>query len=264
MNTRAVYRSMGASRIGATTLPLGDALRLNRVVIGSVVGLALVGGGGSATALQVRKNIQEQQGVEQFASLCRDINREIHDNGATVTVGSGSHAVTVLGDSYAAADFLGRTSDGWVAQLGKANGWTVKVNAIRGTGFINGGPCGTQQFSTRIDDVLASKPRTVIVEGGLNDHGKPPAAISGAVSYLLEELKTVPEVIVVGPTDAPAINDEADVDRAMKAAVESNGRTYVSAYKWELPFLPDGTHLTVEGHASYAKQLGVALPAVAR
>lgn len=214
--------------------------------------------------MQVRKNIQEQQDNERLASLCRDINKEIHDAGATVKVGSGSHMVTVLGDSYAAASLLEQESEGWVTQLGKANDWAANVNAIMGTGFINGGPCGTQQFSTRLENVLATDPKTVIVAGGLNDHGKPGEAIAAAVSTLLEGLKEVPEVIVVGPTDAPAIDDDSMVDAAMKAAVEAEGRTYISAYEWELPFLADGVHMTKEGHASYAKQLDVALPAKAR
>lgn len=211
--------------------------------------------------MQVRKNLQEQQGVERLAALCRDINQDILDNGRVVKVSSGTKPVAVLGDSYAAADFLADPSDGWVSQLGKAEGWATSVSGIGGTGFINGGPCGTQHFSTRVADVLDSKPRMVIVEGGLNDHGKPVDAIELSVSALLDSLAEVPEVVVVGPTDAPAITDDEAVDAAMKSAVERVGRTYISAYGWELGFLPDGIHMTADGHASYASKLGAAIPA---
>ncbi|MDO5743504.1 MAG: SGNH/GDSL hydrolase family protein [Micrococcaceae bacterium] len=238
---------------------LGGIVRVGRLVIGAVAALALVGGGGAA-ALQVRKNIQQADGVQRQVAQCEAIKRTINSQGSVVTLGEGSQTVAILGDSYAAGDYLDSPADGWVGQLADAKDWAVQVDAIGGTGFINGGPCLTHKFGARVDSILATDPDVVLIEGGLNDHGRPSEALAAAVSALLDDFAAVPSIIVVGPTNAPAITDDEAVDTAMRQAVESKGRTYVSAYDWELEFLPDGIHMTKDSHARYASKLGAAVP----
>ncbi|MGN7257168.1 SGNH/GDSL hydrolase family protein [Arthrobacter sp. SAFR-023] len=169
----------------------------------------------------------------------------------------------MLGDSYAAGEHLADPAAGWVSKVASSKKWAVGVDAIGGTGFLNGGPCLTHNFSSRIGSVVESKPDILIIQGGLNDHGRAPESEAQAVTKVLNQAKVIKTVIVIGPADVPKVTDEAPTDEALKDATVTAGRTYISALGWDdLTFIEDGLHLTQEGHAAYASHVAVALPAV--
>jgi lysophospholipase L1-like esterase len=235
-------------------------LGFRRVIIGAVVGVTVLGGG-TAAAIQMRKNIQEDQDVRAQAALCESIKAGIKSAGAIHAVGGGSVKVAVLGDSYAAGEHLPDPSTGWVPTLAKSEKWAVGLDAIGGTGFLNGGPCVTHNFASRIADVVSSKPQLLIIQGGLNDHGRDAETETKAVTKILDQAKAIKTVIVIGPADTPKVTDEAPTDAAIKDATETAGRTYISALGWhDLTYIDDGLHLTPEGHAAYARHVAAELP----
>lgn len=232
--------------------------RRGRVIISVVVAFGLLGGG-VASAFQVRKNIQDADNAHQLAVKCHEINDKIKAQGSPmVNIGDGGRSVDILGDSYAAGDYLGNAADSWVHRLAALEDLTAHVDAIGGTGFTNGGPCGVQAFSARVDEVLATKPQVVIIEGGLNDHAADQHAFERSASALMDKFSEVKTVVVIGPTHAPAVDGCDKIDAALRSAAESKGRQYVSAYAWKLDFAQDGIHLTPGGHAAYADHVAAA------
>ncbi|MDN4646431.1 SGNH/GDSL hydrolase family protein [Arthrobacter sp. PsM3] len=174
-------------------------------------------------------------------------------NGGAVKVSEGTPKVAILGDSYVAGDWLDSPDEGWSRLIGKAQGWETYVDGIGGTGFTNGGPCGDDTYASRVDGILAASPRIVIVEGGLNDSEASPDKVREAAVAVLRDLGSVPNVVLLGPANAPSKNDLDGIDAALRTAASETGRQYVSALGWDLEFQPDRLHLTAAGHADFAK-----------
>lgn len=130
-----------------------------------------------------------------------------------------------------------------------------KVAGVGGTGFTSGGYCGEYSFGERIDDVLTTSPEILIIQGGLNDLGRPSDTVRVPAAQLLETAEDVPRVVVLGPVDAPVAEGEAGVDVALSEAVRAAGREYVSGLDQDLRFLPDGLHLTQESHDELARHV---------
>lgn len=172
-----------------------------------------------------------------------------------IAVSNGTGAVVALGDSYTASS---RTA-GWTTSLARSKGWRVYVNGISGTGFTSGGPCGNQQYATRVDAVLGQQPTRVVVQGGLNDTRAPDDRLSEATRSLLTSLQRVPSVVVVGPPPAPAVEGTARVDQVLRAETQRAGRQYVSTQTWQLPYRPDGVHPTPEGYDLFGTTLAAQL-----
>lgn len=191
--------------------------------------------------------------------MCQAQSEVIERDGAVVHLTDGSPQTVVLGDSYTAGDGLTSLDDRWAEHLGYAQGWSVDVDGVGSTGFLNGGACGDKQFSARLDGVLAAGPDVLIIQGGVNDWQQSPADVRAAASDLLDRAKDVPRVVVVGPAPAPSRGDLAAVDDALAAAAESSQREYISALGWDLEFLPDRLHMTPAGHAEYADRVAASL-----
>ena len=101
----------------------------------------------------------------------------------------GDTRVDVLGDSYWVGTTLPNPQrQAWDVLLAKREHWNLKVRGVGRTGFVNGGYCGNQSFSTRVAEVLADHPQLVIIEGGLNDAGQP--GIGAAAQALLAMIPT--------------------------------------------------------------------------
>lgn len=183
------------------------------------------------------------------AKGCEDVEAHLREYGHVVASTDGKSGVAVLGDSYTAGLGLEDPTEGWAFQVGGA------VAGVGGTGFVNGGPCGGQSFGERLDDVLATQPGTLVVQGGLNDTGQSPDTLRDAAAELLEAAADTPRVVVLGPVDAPATQDEAAVDAALSDAARDAGREYVSGLDWDLEFLPDRLHLTEDGHDALARHV---------
>lgn len=215
-------------------------MRIGRVIVGAVVGLALVGGGVFAAG-EVKANIETSQrceAVKPFVPV-----KHISDR---------TPSVAILGDSYTAGDGLADRTKGWAYLVG------TDLAGVGRTGFVNGGYCGNHTYAERIDALLATKPDTLIIQGGLNDWGSPEKVADAALT-VLERTKAVPHVIVVGPPNVPGRDGEDKVDTALRAAADVMSTKYVSALDWNLEYLPDATHLTEAGHATFAANVASAI-----
>lgn len=215
-------------------------MRVGRVIISAVVGLAIVGGG-TAGALKIRDNITENQKCES-----------VKPQRATIHVSDARPRVAILGDSYTAGDGLDNRKQGWAYQIG------TELAGVGRTGFVNGGYCGNDTYGERAAAVLALKPDTLIIQGGLNDW-ETPDKVQAAATSLLAKTASVPRVVILGPPDVPGRDGEAAVDSALKAAADAAHVQYVSTLHWKLDFLPDNTHLTPAGHAAFAADVADAL-----
>ncbi|MEW9874050.1 SGNH/GDSL hydrolase family protein [Arthrobacter sp. HS15c] len=213
-------------------------MRVRRIVAGAVAALTLAGGG-SFVASTVKNNIEQGQKCESIkASL-----PVVHLSGASVAI---------IGDSYTAGDGLDRRADGWAYSVGS------DLAGVGMTGFVNGGYCGNHSYAERLDSVLELHPQTLIIQGGLNDW-KSPEKVADAAAALLSRANGVPRVIVVGPPDVPGRDGESAVDQALVVATKFTDTEYVSALDWQLEFLPDDTHLTPAGHATFAANVASAI-----
>lgn len=184
-----------------------------------------------------------------------DLNRRRHDQDP---VTRGSSTMAVLGDSFAQGVGLADPrAQSWPTLAGRALNRTTIVNAVGSTGFANPGFCGGQDYSTRIRQVLATRPTTVVVQGGLNDSTLGEQRLRGGALATLKGLRGVPTVLVVGPTASPA-TDRAKVERVdaiLRDVAEAERRPYLSALDWQLPYVSDGLHPTLEGQREYAERI---------
>ena len=205
---------------------------------------------GSMGAVVVMSKINEGQ------ERCAIERQYLAERGAPKPLTHGAKKVYVIGDSYTAGDQLDDRDDAWVRDIPKS--WQVVADGIGGTGFVNPGNCGDKAFSARLDPAKSAD--MVILQGGLNDWREQPAAIEAATTEVLKGLSGVPEVVVVGPVHAPSRSDESlKVDAALRAATEAEGRQYVSAIDWDLPYLPDKLHITPIGQSKFAELVGASI-----
>jgi len=174
--------------------------------------------------------------------------------GATVPMTSGQPLVVILGDSYASGFGLKRPHEAWPTQLGRREHWRVFIDGVSGTGMVNGGLC-QQPYGSRVQQVLARRPQRVVIEVGLNDTAVSADVERHAAAAVLASLTSVPVVNVVGPPPVPGkrLADVRRVDGALRDASQRAGRHYVTALGWQLPYLPDGVHLTAAGHQQFAE-----------
>jgi len=227
-------------------------LNFRRVVALSVALVILLGVGGGAYWYFSRPAAAK-------AKQCEAIRDAVKARGEMVNVSFGAKPLAIIGDSYSAGDELDDRTAGWVYGLRNAVSGGIVVDGIGGTGFVNGGYCGTGAYDSRIQSILDLKPSTVIIQGGLNDVTAEGRDVEFAASIVLGRASMVERVVVVGPVDAPGRENEAVVDAQLRKATEAAGREYVSALRWNLEFQPDKTHLTPAGHATFAANVASAL-----
>jgi len=180
--------------------------------------------------------------------------------GADKPVTDGNPTVAVLGDSYSSGFALQQPTEAWPTQLGRIEHWRVFVDGVAGTGMTNSGLCD-QPYASRVQQVLSYRAQRVIIEVGLNDTASPELAIQQATSAVLARLSAVAQVDVVGPPPVPAKSPAylQRTDTALRTATQQAGRRYVGALGWQLPYLPDGVHLTPVGHRQFAELVALAL-----
>lgn len=220
-------------------------MRTPNLLLSAVVSLGLIGGA-TLVAHGVLDNITNGQ-------RCDAIKARIAQTGDVVHSEAGTPGTVVLGDSYAAGDWLDDRTQGWAYAV------AADVAGVGMTGYTNGGYCGDASFSDRLDAVTALHPQTLIIQGGLNDSDASPVNIERAANDLLDGVEGIHTVVLVGPTNAPAKENLVKVDEALAAAAEDHQREYISALGWELEFLPDRLHLAPAGHAAFADLVKVDL-----
>lgn len=178
-------------------------------------------------------------------------------------------SVVVLGDSYTAgSDMGGGNGTGWPVAFAEATGWTVALNAVGGSGYIQPGAT-LPSFAERVPEVIAAAPDVVIVEGGLNDASYPPEDVTAAASAQWSALQAgLPDarIVVVGPFNPTGAENVAVLNESLRAAAESAGLTYIDALPWmdAIEIGSDGIHPTDAGHAVIAENMIAALGSLGR
>lgn len=171
--------------------------------------------------------------------------------------------VAFLGDSYSEGLYIGTPLEAFPYVLAKELDAAIAVNGVGGSGYVAGGPCGDQQLATRLDAVLQTKPKILVVQAGINDRGK--AGVQDAALDLFEraqEISPRTKVVVLGPfAPAGAAGTELDaVAQDIHAAAQAAEVTFVDPRSWNYPLLPDGLHPTETGHEVIAGKLAAVLP----
>ncbi|MDZ5661008.1 SGNH/GDSL hydrolase family protein [Nocardioides sp. S-58] len=166
---------------------------------------------------------------------------------ATLVTGEGTRTL-VIGDSWSVG--LGQADLGrsWAAQLPGE----VHVAGFSGSGYSAGASgCGRVSFHDRATTALAARPQLVVVQGGLNDHDQPSAAITRGFADLMADLAGH-HVVVVGPADAPSRSHAVGrVDALLASLADDHEVPYVATTDLDLAYLGDRLHLTEGGHREY-------------
>ncbi|WP_309069845.1 SGNH/GDSL hydrolase family protein [Microbacterium sp.] len=224
-------------------------MRTRRIVMAAVIVSALVAGG--ATMVALARAQAEPPG-------CDDIRAYQERYGEIERLGDGTRGITVLGDSYSAGDTLRVRGQRWTDALTRLDAeLTVTLDAVPFTGFVNSGACGPHAFTERIDRAVAATETdgALVIQGGLNDVEAHRQSLANAAERVLNAAGDVAHVVVIGPVDAPAREDEREVDAVLESAASAHGARYISALDWDLPFRADRLHLTPEGHRIYAERV---------
>ncbi|WP_372728864.1 SGNH/GDSL hydrolase family protein [Nocardioides sp.] len=218
--------------------------RRRHTIAGGVLGLLLTGllaGGqpGPAGGAVVT-------GCERHAaaSLARD-----------VVVGEGRRVV-VIGDSWAVGAGLREPTHSWPSRLPGA----VRVAGFSGSGFSRtASRCAGASYADRSAAALARGADLVVVQGGLNDVDQSTAAIEAGFRDLVRELRGY-RVVVVGPAIAPARAAAVPrVNAVLGRLADEHGIAYVDATGRADDYLPDGLHLTRDGHRAFGAAIAAAL-----
>lgn len=170
--------------------------------------------------------------------------------------GPGASAL-IMGDSYTEGALLERPAQGWAYRLVGAQGWNAFVDGIGSTGFVTESGCGNDAFTARAEKMDGAE--VVVIQGGLNDFRDDPSKISAAAKVLVAGAPGSARVVVVGPPAAPARPEALDIDISLSRGLEGTRAEYISTVGWELDYLPDGTHLTEDGHEIFAANVAAAL-----
>lgn len=188
---------------------------------------------------------------------CQRHRLDARERSALVT-GEGPRTL-VIGDSWSVGlgqDDLGRS---WAGRLPGE----VHVSGFSGSGFsARASGCGRVSFHDRAPTAIGTLPQLVVVEGGLNDHDQPAAAIERGFRELMADL-AAQHVVVVGPADAPARSRAMPrVEALLEALSEEYGVPYVSTSDLDLAYLEDRLHLTDAGHRAFGDAVAERIAAV--
>jgi acyl-CoA thioesterase-1 len=156
--------------------------------------------------------------------------------------------VVVIGDSYAVGLGLRQPETSWPSRL---RGRT-QVYGFSGSGFsAHTSPCPNVGYAARAPHAVRDGADLVVVEGGLNDHDRPAAAIRDGLRSLLTRLRGY-DVLVVGPAPAPARAAGAvRVDALLAEECHRAGVRYLSMVDQHFSYLDDHLHLTAAGHRAF-------------
>lgn len=177
----------------------------------------------------------------------------------------------VLGDSWAAG--LHADPERALGQVAAARlGWRASVDAVSGTGYVNGAANGSSYPDRLRSSATDGSPGIAVLQGGSNDHAAPAAAIEAAAAQALalvrERLPAArPVVLGPGPDPLPVTPDQLAVDRALRRVAQREGVPYVSMLqgRWITERRAAGVldrenhHPTVAGQAYLGRRLAVAL-----
>ncbi len=178
-----------------------------------------------------------------------------------------------LGDSY--TDGTGATDSlaGYVqvasSLLGLGDSW---ASGLAGTGYLNAGGRGKVAFGSRLQsDVLAYRPHTVVVAGGINDGERRPDDVRAAAAELFRRIgSSGARLVVIAPwqlNDPPTPGD-VTLNAAIRAAAEEAGGLFVATTGWITDANrrryvgSDGVHPTQAGHEYLGRRVAAAIAAL--
>jgi acyl-CoA thioesterase I len=219
---------------------------VRRWTAAAALGLALSGALAGAPGGALGGPLAWGQGASSVVDTCKAIAAASAVRHAAVA-GVGPRVV-VIGDSYSQGAHLSDPSSSWPSMLPGQ----VVVDGFAGSGFAAAAsPCSGEAFGLRVARALTEHPALVVVQGGLNDYDVPDEELRSGVRDVLAQL-THRRAVLVGPPDAPSrASQVARVDALLAAEAARAGVPYVRTSGWQLPFLPDRLHLTLDGHRAF-------------
>ncbi len=182
--------------------------------------------------------------------------------------------VAVLADTLALGYIGGGPS--WAEALANDMCWSIAAKSAElETGYTNpGGSPDTSAFTDRADEVAASGPAVILVQGGLHDYRARPERLRDAAFKTFTTLKdqSAPGtmIVAVGPLAAGDIatpEDVAKISGAISAAAADAGVIWIDpmAEQW-LPdpsfFSQGGIMPNAKGQLEYAKRFAADLRAL--
>jgi lysophospholipase L1-like esterase len=138
---------------------------------------------------------------------------------------------------YVIADSFGQQgSTGFEHVLCAKLGWTLTLDAIGSTGFVNGGAGGGNAYLTRTPAAVAANPDVLLIQGGMNDRAVLGATVTAATAAVMASVAGLPRVYVVslagsdwgtaGPSSMVA------TVAAIASAVNAAKRPYIDGTAW--------------------------------
>lgn len=179
--------------------------------------------------------------------------------------------ILFLGDSYFNGTDYTALTDSMAYLAGQKLGYVPLVAGAGGTGFTarnpaSGDPAYGEQIAAGAID-LGERPDLVVVEGGLNDRGADPAAVTDAAVDVLAAVRRthrgVP-VVLVGPVDTDGdMSDTTPIAGALGRAADKAGVPFLDARRWlggKYGLIgADGVHPTPEGQVLLGRALAAAI-----
>lgn len=178
----------------------------------------------------------------------------------------------VIGDSWAAGLYADPTQT-FVQVAAAALGWSVDVNAVSGTGYLNEAGGSEQSYPERAADIpKGTTADVVLVQGGSNDHDDSLSAIAAAETRTIATLRRIfPTARIVllgpGPDPAPVTAAQIAIDDTLERTAEAHSVAYISMLdeRWitdqnvNSVIDPSTHHPTVVGDAYLGGRLADAL-----
>ena len=161
--------------------------------------------------------------VEETAAQATDHAAPLPSDTPTASATEQAKVVSLwIGDGYTAGSGATSPKTGESCVAADELGWTCKLDAERGTGFISDGHAfapSNDDLAGRLDDLPATAPDVVIVDAGRNDLGVygQSAVIDAMEKYFAQLRKVYPDVTLVQVV--PWRLSQEEPDKAMTAAV---------------------------------------------
>jgi len=176
-----------------------------------------------------------------------------------------------FGDSY----FVGGgcspdRSEDMAALAGRELGYRPVVRGAGGTGFVQANPeYDLPPYLAQIHDgaLDAKNPRLVVIQGGSNDIGEPPAQVRKNARKILKIARSkYPSavLVLVGPMDTyGGYGDSIPIRNALKSVAKRLHVPFIDAMKWTAGrddlLCSDYVHPTYTGHVYLGHLLATAL-----
>lgn len=137
--------------------------------------------------------------------------------------------IAVVGDSYTAGVY---NKVVWPTLLAKRTGWSVANFALPDAGFVADGN-GGHAFTYQVDRAQGTRPRIILIVGGLADTGLPDTerVRIGAIDAINKIKVDGQRALVVGPTwyGTPVPNAVRRVSETVRKVAEDTGVPYLDA-----------------------------------